>query len=110
MPRIFCRAPRRSSLRRLGGQFAVGDFQYQIVVFALGKFEHHFEECSPCLEKYGLEQAVKKLVKRCCGHDDVPTDLRSKVMGRIDLIRSGQAVPEHDVATGSPAASGPQEA
>ena len=40
---------------------------------------------------------MKKLVKRCCGHDDVPTDLRAKVMGRIDLIRSGQAVPEHDV-------------
>ncbi|MFF0741493.1 mycothiol system anti-sigma-R factor [Streptomyces sp. NPDC004111] len=62
------------------------------------KFEEHFEECSPCLEKYGLEQAVKKLVKRCCGSDDVPVDLRSKVLGRIDLIRAGQAVPEQDVA------------
>ena len=62
------------------------------------KFQHHFEECSPSLEKYGLEEAVKKLVKRCCGHDDVPTDLRAKVLGRLDLIRSGQAVPEHDVA------------
>ncbi|MEV0601112.1 mycothiol system anti-sigma-R factor [Streptomyces sp. NPDC050315] len=61
------------------------------------KFEEHFDECSPCLEKYGLEQAVKKLVKRCCGHDDVPTDLRSKVMGRIELIRSGEAVPEKSV-------------
>ncbi|MFD5496198.1 mycothiol system anti-sigma-R factor [Streptomyces sp. NPDC001812] len=69
------------------------------------KFEHHFEECSPCLEKYGLEQAVKKLVKRCCGHDDVPGDLRSKVMGRLDLIRSGQAVPDQDV-TASPASPG----
>ena len=36
------------------------------------KFKEHFDECSPCLEKYGLEQEVKKLVKRCCGHDDVP--------------------------------------
>jgi anti-sigma factor (TIGR02949 family) len=63
----------------------------------LDKFQQHFEECAPCLEKYGLEQAVKKLVKRCCGHDDVPTGLRDKVMGRIDLIRSGQIVPEHDV-------------
>ncbi|MEU0843372.1 mycothiol system anti-sigma-R factor [Streptomyces sp. NPDC005962] len=61
------------------------------------KFEVHFDECSPCLEKYGLEQAVKKLVKRCCGHDDVPTDLRSKVMGRIELIRSGHAVPEREL-------------
>ncbi|MGI5470786.1 mycothiol system anti-sigma-R factor [Streptomyces sp. CA-132043] len=61
------------------------------------KFEEHFDECSPCLEKYGLEQAVKKLVKRCCGHDDVPTDLRSKVMGRIELIRAGETVPEKSV-------------
>jgi len=64
------------------------------------KFETHFGECNPCLEKYGLEQAVKKLVKRCCGSDDVPQDLRSKVMGRIELIRSGQAVPDHDVTAG----------
>jgi anti-sigma factor (TIGR02949 family) len=61
------------------------------------KFEVHFDECSPCLEKYGLEQAVKKLVKRCCGHDDVPADLRSKVMGRIELVRAGEAVPEQSV-------------
>ncbi|MCD9142487.1 mycothiol system anti-sigma-R factor [Streptomyces albireticuli] len=68
------------------------------------KFEVHIDECSPCLEKYGLEQAVKKLVKRCCGHDDVPADLRSKVMGRIELIRSGQSVPEQDVVAEARAA------
>ena len=56
--------------------------------------EQHFDECHPCLEKYGLEQAVKKLVKRCCGSDDVPTDLRSKVMMRIELIRSGEQAPD----------------
>ncbi|TVL94047.1 mycothiol system anti-sigma-R factor [Streptomyces sp. SAJ15] len=66
------------------------------------KFEVHFHECSPCLEKYGLEQAVKKLVKRCCGHDDVPSDLRSKVMGRIELIRSGQLAPEMDISGAVP--------
>ncbi len=57
------------------------------------KFEEHFGECNPCLEKYGLEQAVKKLVKRCCGHDDVPGDLRSKVLTRIQLIRAGDVAP-----------------
>jgi anti-sigma factor (TIGR02949 family) len=57
------------------------------------KFKEHFDECSPCLEKYGLEQEVKKLVKRCCGHDEVPTDLRSKVMNRIELIRAAEAAP-----------------
>ncbi|MCX2969605.1 MULTISPECIES: mycothiol system anti-sigma-R factor [Streptomyces] len=74
------------------------------------KLAEHFDECSPCLEKYGLEQAVKKLVKRCCGRDEVPTDLRSKVMGRIDLIRSGETRPERAVFDGAPAAQGAQAA
>lgn len=67
------------------------------------KFREHFDECVPCLEKYGLEAAVKNLVKRCCGSDDVPTDLRSKVMSRLALIRSGELVPEPDVFTEAPA-------
>jgi hypothetical protein len=54
---------------------------------------------------------VKKLVKRCCGSDDVPTDLRAKVLTRIQLIRAGEApapVPEPSAeveaaAEGSPA-------
>ncbi|MFE5742102.1 mycothiol system anti-sigma-R factor [Streptomyces celluloflavus] len=61
------------------------------------KFQVHIDECSPCLATYGLEQAVKKLVKRCCGHDDVPSDLRSKVMGRIELIQAGEVVSEASV-------------
>ncbi|NJQ00918.1 mycothiol system anti-sigma-R factor [Streptomyces zingiberis] len=68
------------------------------------KFETHIDECHPCLEKYGLEQAVKKLVKRCCGHDDVPADLRAKVMGRIELVRSGEAVPDRPVVADRSAA------
>jgi hypothetical protein len=32
----------------------------------------------------------------------VPSDLRAKVMGRIELIRSGQTVPEHDVTATAP--------
>ncbi|MGK4907392.1 mycothiol system anti-sigma-R factor [Streptomyces albus] len=58
------------------------------------KFREHFDECSPCFEKYGIEREVKKLVKRCCGHDDVPAGLREKVMGRIEVIRQGQTAPQ----------------
>ncbi|CAM5730082.1 anti-sigma factor RsrA [Streptomyces badius] len=43
------------------------------------------------------EQAVKKLVKRCCGNYHVPTDLRSKVMGLDRSIRACEAVPDQDV-------------
>ncbi|MBO8192595.1 mycothiol system anti-sigma-R factor [Streptomyces oryzae] len=69
------------------------------------KFKEHFDECSPCFEKYGLEREVKKLVKRCCGHDDVPSDLRAKVMGRIEVIRQG----ETDADEGGTAADSGQD-
>jgi mycothiol system anti-sigma-R factor len=50
--------------------------------------KEHLDECSPCLREFGLEEAVKTLVKRSCGRDDVPVDLRNKVMSRIEVVRS----------------------
>jgi len=73
------------------------------------KFQQHFTECRRCLEMYGLEQAVKKLVKRCCGSDDVPGDLRAKVMMRIELIRSGEVVPDPEAGNGAAGSTGTQE-
>ena len=49
--------------------------------------KEHLDECSPCLREFGLEEAVKVLVKRSCGRDEVPSDLRSKVMTRIESVR-----------------------
>jgi mycothiol system anti-sigma-R factor len=51
------------------------------------KVRQHLEECGPCLREYGLEDAVKKLVrKRCC--DPAPEGLRAKVLVRIQEVRS----------------------
>ena len=61
-----------------------------------GAIRQHLDECSPCLEKYGLEQAIKALVKRSCGCDTAPTDLRGNVLARIERIRAGLPV-EGDV-------------
>ena len=49
--------------------------------------KEHLDECSPCLAEYGLEDAVKAIVKRSCS-DPAPADLRSKVMLRIEAVRS----------------------
>jgi len=49
--------------------------------------KEHLDECIPCLREFGLEEAVKALVKRSCGCDDVPSDLRGKVMTRIEAVR-----------------------
>ncbi|MFC3997245.1 mycothiol system anti-sigma-R factor [Nocardiopsis sediminis] len=54
----------------------------------------HLDECGSCLAEYGLEEAVKKLVAKHCGCDPVPSDLRSKVLHRLELARADQQVRE----------------
>ena len=51
------------------------------------EIREHLDECGPCLREYGLEEAVKRLVHKCCGAEKVPTDLRAKVLSRIQAVR-----------------------
>jgi mycothiol system anti-sigma-R factor len=43
----------------------------------------HLAACAPCLREYGLEEEVKRLVRRACGCEDLPSGLRERVMLRI---------------------------
>ena len=52
------------------------------------EIREHLDECGPCLREYGLEEAVKRLVHKCCGHEAVPGDLRAKVLTRIAEVRA----------------------
>jgi mycothiol system anti-sigma-R factor len=61
------------------------DHEVQPVDF--DKIRHHLDECAPCLKQYGLEQAVKSVVQRCCGADKAPETLRVSVMARIQQVR-----------------------
>jgi mycothiol system anti-sigma-R factor len=58
------------------------------------QIKRHLDECGPCLEKYGLEQVVQQLVRRSCGHDEVPAGLRGKVLAKIRAIRVEIDAPE----------------
>lgn len=51
------------------------------------KVKVHLEECGPCLREYGLEEVVKRLVHKHCGQEQVPADLRQKVLTRIEAVR-----------------------
>jgi mycothiol system anti-sigma-R factor len=53
-----------------------------------GDIRQHLDECGPCLREYGLEEVVKKLVHKCCGHEAVPGELRAKVLTRIAAVRA----------------------
>jgi mycothiol system anti-sigma-R factor len=52
------------------------------------EIRQHLEECGPCLREYGLEELVKKLVHKCCGHETVPGELRAKVLTRIATLKA----------------------
>lgn len=52
------------------------------------EIREHLDECGPCLREYGLEEVVKRLVHKHCGHDAVPSELRAKVLSRIQSLRA----------------------
>jgi mycothiol system anti-sigma-R factor len=51
------------------------------------QIKEHLDECSPCLREFGLEEAVKAIVKRSCS-DPAPPDLRAKVLSNIAAART----------------------
>ena len=46
----------------------------------------HLENCGPCLKEYDLDQTLKALVRRSCGCEVAPAELRMQIMSRITTI------------------------
>ena len=46
----------------------------------------HFDECGPCFHEVGIYQEVKILVRRSCGGDAVPDEVRARVVSRIRAV------------------------
>jgi mycothiol system anti-sigma-R factor len=61
------------------------------------KIRQHLDECGPCLREYGLEEVVKRLVHKCCGSESAPSELRVKVLGRIQAVRAELEIAEYRV-------------
>lgn len=68
---------------------------------ACAKIRQHLAECGPCLREYGLEEAVKRLVHKHCGHDAVPGELRIKVLARIRQVRATLEITEIPADSGT---------
>ncbi|HEX2809354.1 MAG TPA: mycothiol system anti-sigma-R factor [Kineosporiaceae bacterium] len=54
---------------------------------AVGKIRQHLAECGPCLAEYKLDIALKALIRRSCGGDCAPVDLRNRIMVQITQVR-----------------------
>jgi mycothiol system anti-sigma-R factor len=65
-----------------------------------GKLEQHLDECSPCLEQYGLEEHLKELLARKCGGEHAPDGLKAKLRASIREVvlgDGGLTVTETDI-------------
>jgi mycothiol system anti-sigma-R factor len=47
----------------------------------------HLDECSPCLREYGVDQDIKALIARKCGCDTAPSELKVRVLARLQSVR-----------------------
>ena len=61
------------------------------------QIRQHLDECGPCLREYGLEDVVKRLVHKCCGAETAPSELRVKVLVRIQAVRAELEIVEYRV-------------
>jgi len=50
----------------------------------------HLEECAPCMSEHDVDLVVKKLIRRSCGGDLAPDELRERIVLQItELSRVG---------------------
>lgn len=52
----------------------------------LNELNAHLKECEHCAQEYDLECLIRSVVKRSCC-ESAPTDLKSKIIARIDALR-----------------------
>ena len=50
------------------------------------KIREHLAHCGPCLEEYDLDQMLKAVVRRSCGCEVAPIELREQILTRITTI------------------------
>ena len=48
--------------------------------------QKHLDECTGCLQEFGIEQDVKALVGRCCGDERAPSELRDRLRFKLDQL------------------------
>jgi mycothiol system anti-sigma-R factor len=50
------------------------------------KIREHLAHCGPCLKEYDIDQTLKALLRRSCGCEAAPTQLRLQIMSHITTI------------------------
>lgn len=51
------------------------------------RLQAHLDECEPCLREYRVDQTLKAVVKRSCGCEPAPVELRTTILRRLTMVR-----------------------
>jgi len=51
------------------------------------RMQSHLDECGQCLREYQLDQALKMVIKRSCGCETAPVELRTTILRRLTMVR-----------------------
>ncbi len=51
------------------------------------RIQAHLDECAHCLTEYHLDQALKAVVKRSCGREPAPVQLRTTILASLTVVR-----------------------
>lgn len=65
------------------------------------ELRRHIEDCPPCLEEYGIDDQIKRLLARKCGGDLAPAELKDRLQASIRKTvaeRSGLRVSETKIS------------
>jgi mycothiol system anti-sigma-R factor len=68
--------------------FLDGELDDETVV----RVEAHLEHCSPCLEAFDFEAELRKVIVAKC-HEDVPGDLRNRIMSVLERLEESSGPP-----------------
>ncbi len=64
-------------------EYLDGEMTHEDVV----RVRQHLEECGPCLREHELDRMLKALVRRSCGGEPAPEDLRRRILLEITQVR-----------------------
>jgi mycothiol system anti-sigma-R factor len=48
------------------------------------KLDAHLHECPPCMDRAGFKRGVRQLIADRCGCDEVPAELKHRVLSLLD--------------------------
>ena len=51
----------------------------------------HIDDCPPCLEEYGIDEHIKRLLARKCGGEQAPDGLKDRLRHQIRTLVLEQA-------------------